>query len=86
MNGNRALSAAQFAARYGIGLRKTLAMIAIGELDALNMATDPRARPQWRITPEAIERFERRRAAQPKEQHPQRRKARAKADDVIEFF
>lgn len=81
---NRAISTAQFAARYSIGIRKALALIAAGHVTAVNVATDPRARPQWRITPTAIEEFERRRAAQPKAT-PRRRKA-AKTEDVIKFF
>ena len=59
------LSTAQVAKRYRVGIHKILTLIARGEIDAVNVSLSGR-RPQWRIPPEAIEAFERRRSAQPK--------------------
>jgi hypothetical protein len=59
-------SPADVAKRFGVGRDKVMAWIAAGELAALNVATRAGNRPRWRICPEAIESFERRRAAVPR--------------------
>lgn len=61
----RAISTAEFAARYGIGIHKVLTLITAGVVKAIDCRAPGASRPQWRITPEAIEDFERRRSATP---------------------
>ncbi|MBM3996835.1 MAG: helix-turn-helix domain-containing protein, partial [Planctomycetes bacterium] len=56
-------STAQVAKRYRVGIHKVLTLIGRGELAAVNVSLS--ARPQWRITAEALADFELRRAAQP---------------------
>ena len=53
------------ARRYGVKPDKILAWIASGELAAINVAERPGGRPRWRISPEAIAAFERRRSSRP---------------------
>lgn len=72
---NASLSTAEFARRYRIGLHKALALIARGEVAAVNVSLS--SRPQWRITPEAIADWERRRAAQSKPAPKKKRKTHA---------
>ncbi len=82
---DRAISPAQFAAKFAIGVHKTLALIASGELAAINVAAKIGGRPQWRITAEALAEFERRRSAQPKPVTAGRRRKKQVAG-VIEFY
>lgn len=71
------------ARRYGIGIHKVLGWIGRGELRAINVASDPRGRPQWSILPEDLAAFENRRLATPAPKLAPRRK---KQTNVIEFF
>ncbi|MEX0655874.1 MAG: helix-turn-helix domain-containing protein [Phycisphaeraceae bacterium] len=49
---------------FGINVSKVLAWIAAGELEAVDVSNRPGVgRPRWRISAEAIERFERRRSS-----------------------
>ena len=73
----------QVARRYGVGIHKVLGWIARGELRAINVASDASKRPQWCILPDALEDFERRRAAQPV---PAPRRRRRQKSEIIEFF
>ena len=57
------LSPPQVAEMLGVGLAKIHYWILSGELDAVNLASDPGKRPRWGITLESIERFKERRAA-----------------------
>lgn len=52
------LTPPQLAERYGIGLRKVLSWIASGELAAIDLSANRTKRPRWRISTEALERFE----------------------------
>jgi hypothetical protein len=52
------------------------AFIRKGELVAVNVATTLSGKPQWRITAESVERFERRRTSSPPPK-PQRRRRQA---------
>lgn len=70
--------------RYGVKPQKVLLWIANGELDAVNVAERPTGRPRWRITSEAIERFELRRSAVPRIK-PQRRRRR-RLEGIKEYF
>lgn len=56
-------STADLAERWGTNQSKILRFIAAGDLLAINIALDPRGRPRWRIAPEAVEAFERRRSS-----------------------
>jgi len=53
---------ADLARRWRIGQAKVRALIQRGELDALNLAATRCGRAQYRITPEAVDQFERRRS------------------------
>ncbi len=80
----RAICPGEFARRYGIGPHKTLALIAAGILKAIDCRAPGSSRPLWRITPQAIEEFERNRAATPPAPKTQRRKA--KTQDYTHYF
>jgi hypothetical protein len=64
---------------------KIITWIRNGELEAINMARDPGGRPRYRITPEAIKKFEQRRTAQPAPKQP-RRYRKPKSTDFIEYI
>lgn len=60
------LTPPQYAARLGVPPDKVVAWIRRGELQAMNMAESPNGeRPRFRISPQAIEDFERLRAVVP---------------------
>lgn len=68
-------SVADLCLRWKVGADKVHGFIRRGELVAINVATNLSARPQWRITPEAVELFERKRtSAPPPSPHRRRRK------------
>ncbi len=69
---------------YVVSQHSVLAWIARGELAAVNVARKPGGRPSWRISREAVEQFERARAAKPRS--PVTRTRRRKSPEVIEFF
>ena len=71
------------AKRYAVGVGTVLGWIRSGELAAINVGSGPK-RPRWRIMPEAIETFERRRTAQPATPKPARR--RKQLQNVVEYF
>ena len=58
-------SVADLCHRWKVGSDKVRAFLRRGELIGINLATNLSARPQWRITPESVERFERRRSSSP---------------------
>jgi hypothetical protein len=60
--------------RWRIGADKVRAFLRRGELVAINVAASLSAKPQWRITPESVERFENRRTSAPAPKPPPRRK------------
>src|SRR5260370_22176504 len=62
--------------RWKVGSDKVRAFLRRGELVGVNLATNLSARPQWRITPESVERFERRRSSAPLPKPPSRRRPR----------
>jgi excisionase family DNA binding protein len=78
----RMLTPPQIAERLGIDAHKVVAWIAAGQLVAVNVS-DGAKRPRWRIAPEALEQFLRRRQSKPAAA-PVRRRQQPK--DVIEFF
>src|SRR5438034_897517 len=70
---NRGLSPRKYAARLGVNVGKINRWLRTGELQAVNVATTTAGKPRWRILPEHIEQFERRRAATPKQPAPRRK-------------
>jgi transposase len=52
----------QVAKRYRVAEEKVVAWIHAGELAALNLATNPKGRPRYKITADSLQAFERRRA------------------------
>jgi hypothetical protein len=66
--------------RWRIGGDKVRALIRRGELIAVNLASNLAAKPQWRITPESVEQFERRRTSAPPPRPPRRRKQTTMVD------
>lgn len=84
MNVTRHYSPAEIAERYAVAVDKVLGWIARGELRAVNVATRAFGRPRWRISPEALEQFERARANQVPTRAP--RKTRKCDAEVIQFY
>jgi hypothetical protein len=66
-----------------VGPDKIRAFLRRGELAGVNLATNLSARPQWRITAESVERFERRRSSAPCPKPPHRRR---RAPSAIDFY
>ena len=62
---SRYLTPPQYAARLGVHPDKVVAFIRSGQLAAVDLATPGSTRPRYRISPQAIEEFERRRSAAP---------------------
>src|SRR5262245_43820359 len=58
-------SVADLCLRWKVGAYKVHGFIRRGELLAVNVATNLSGRPQWRITPESVALFERRRSSGP---------------------
>ena len=70
------LSPPTIAKRYGVKPDKVLAWIATGELEAVNVAERSTGRPRWRVSPEALAAFEKRRSSKPTPVVPRRRRER----------
>jgi hypothetical protein len=68
--------------RWRVGPDKIHGFLRRGELVGVNLATSLSAKPQWRITREAVEEFEKRRSSQPLPK-PQRRRRQKPG---IDFF
>lgn len=83
---------ADVAARWDCRVEKVLALIAAGELVAVNTAVRTKAavttpKPRWRITKDALDDFERSRSTSPKpKQTPVTPKHRRVATPIHEFF
>lgn len=80
----RAFTVAQIADRWFVKQHVVLALIAAGELKALNVAAPGAKRPHWRIMPVALDDFEARRTAVPEVAAPKRRKKIAPAVSLID--
>jgi hypothetical protein len=52
------ISAAEFAARYGISKATAIGLCHDGSIEAVNIARRGATRCRWRISPAAIEKFE----------------------------
>jgi hypothetical protein len=68
--------------RWRIGPDKIRGFLRRGELVGVNVATNLHGRPLWRITLEAVERFEQRRSSAPPPK-PERRRKRSYAVDYF---
>lgn len=71
------------AQRLGVNVHRVLGWIDRGELAAINVGDG--SRPRWRIKPEALADFERRRAAVPARKPARRQKAKEPAGFVNYF-
>jgi hypothetical protein len=76
-------SVADLARRWRIGPDKIRAFIRRGDLVAVNMAICLAGRPQWRVTPQEVERFEARRASTPASKTMPRRR---RLEGVIDYY
>ena len=75
-------SVADLCRRWRVGPDKIRRFLLRGELVGVNMATNLAGRPQWRITAESVERFERRRSSAPPPQPPRRRRR----PEMIDYY
>lgn len=73
-------SVADLAARWRIGPDKINGFIRRGELLAVNVATHTSARPQWRVMPEEVAKFEARRTSAPVPKPTRRRRRTGDVD------
>lgn len=83
---DRYLTPPQLARRWGIDLKKVLRWIRAGELHAVNLAGKIGGQPRWRISPEAVQEFELRRAAQPPAPKVSRRRRPERDPGWVEYF
>lgn len=81
-DGDRALTPPAVAERYAVNVHRVLGWIAKGELAAINVGDG--SRPRWRILPEALADFERRRSAIPPTPKPRRR--RTQQNEYTRYF
>jgi hypothetical protein len=75
-------SVADLCRRWRVGEGKVHGFLHRGELIGVNVATNLSGRPQWRITLESVETFERRRSSAPAPKPARRRRRR----EVIDFY
>jgi hypothetical protein len=68
------------ARRWRIGEDKIRAFLRRGELVGLNVAANMSGKPQWRVTVESVEQFERKRTSAPPPKPQRRRRSPALVD------
>jgi hypothetical protein len=68
--------------RWRCGPDKIRGFLRRGELVGVNVATSLSAKPQWRITPESVGRFEQRRSSAP----PPRPAKRRKRTNAVDYY
>ena len=68
------LTPPQLARRWGVAADKVLALIHTGQLQAVNLAVDPKGRPRYRVYLSEVERFESARATRAPASKPRRRR------------
>jgi hypothetical protein len=78
--GQGGFSVADLCRRWKVGADKVHGFLRRGELLAVNVATSLCGRPQWRVTRESVELFERRRSSAPPPKAPRRRRRQAAID------
>lgn len=71
------------AKRWASAPETVLALIASGDLEAFDARRPGSSRPRWRITPEAVAEFQRRRSGKSR---PKPARRRRKDPNVTEFF
>jgi hypothetical protein len=76
----RGYSVTDLCLRWKVGPDKVRAFLRRGELVGVNLATNLSARPQWRITPESVVLFERRRSSTPPAKPARRHRRRQEID------
>jgi hypothetical protein len=69
--------------RWRIGGEKIRSFLRKGELIGVNVATNLSGRPQWRITADSVELFERRRSSAPP---PKPARIRKNRRDLIDYY
>jgi hypothetical protein len=74
-------SIADLCRRWKVGADKIRGFLRRGELVGVNVAANLSAKPQWRISPEEVERFERRRTSTPPPKAAPRRRRTANTVD-----
>jgi hypothetical protein len=74
------LTVAEFARQRRIGKDKVRALIARGELVAVNVAINLCGRPRWVLLPDAVAAFDRRRSSAPMPKPARRRKRTQEID------
>jgi hypothetical protein len=74
------LTTREFCRRYRIGSGKVRALIAKGEIRAVNTAMTPLGKPRWVIPPEAVAEWELRRTSAPPARPPKRKKRTSTVD------
>jgi len=74
----------QLAERWGVDPDKVLRLIHSGQLRAINLAVNPRGRPRFRISDDAVRDFEAARSSQPPS--PPARRRRRSATAIKEWF
>jgi hypothetical protein len=75
-------SVADLCRRWKIGADKIRAFLKRGELVGVNVASTLSGKPQWRITGESVERFERRRSSAP----PPKTVRRQRRREMVDFY
>lgn len=80
------LTPPQLARQWGVAPEKIHTLIHSGQLEAVNLATNPNGRPRWRISAEAIKAFQQHRASKPPAPRRRRRRKRTTAEPRREFF
>jgi hypothetical protein len=78
-----AYSVADLCRRWKIGADKVRGFLRRGELVGVNVATNLSGKPQWRITGESVERFEKRRSSAPAARTTPPRRRRP---PVVDFY
>jgi excisionase family DNA binding protein len=79
----RGFTVRDVAQRFRVSPDKVRRWICSGELRAVNVASTLCGKPLWRITPEAVEEFEKLRGSVPPPKPANRRK---RAKDFIDFY
>lgn len=79
------LSPPQIARARGVRVAKVIHWIRTGELEAINLASRRDGRPRWRISPEALARFDAARSSRVAIRSPARRRTTT-ATEVDHFF
>src|SRR5262245_2519829 len=75
-------SVADLCRRWKVGPDKIHTFLRRGELVGVNVATNLSGRPQWRITRESVELFERRRSSAPAPKVPRQRRR----PEMVDYF